>query len=197
MGFFDDVPQPPPIDAEEPSPRAFWERSDFVLGAPVAQALVVARSEKAVVGVSGLMAHPNGFELSLTYMLRHRDPTSRWAHPTRLREQPSPNDFLRFGLLYSDGTMMTNFDDGWYDEADPPQALMQPTGGSGTDQRWDDRYWVWPLPPPGPLTFVCEWPACGIAETRASIDATLIREAAAGAIQLWPDVSPTSRDWSP
>jgi hypothetical protein len=186
MGFFDDVPQPPPIDAEEPSPRAVWDRSVFVLGAPVAQALVLARSDKAVVGVSGLMAHPNGYEFTLTYMLRHRDPMSGWTHPTRLGDQRSPNGFLRFGLLYSDGTTMTNLDPGWYDDADP-KALLQPAGGSGNDQRWDERYWVWPLPQSGTMTFVCDWPTYGIAETRASIDAKLIREAAARAIQLWPE----------
>jgi hypothetical protein len=190
MGFFEHLPQSPAIDAEEPSPRAVWERSDLVLGAPVARALVLARSDKAVVGVSGLLAHPNGFELALTYMLQHRDPTASWPHPTQLHDQPSPEHFLRFGLLYSDGTKMTNLNPGWYDDADPPTALLQPAGGSGSDQRWDDRYWVWPLPPSGEMTFVCEWPAYGITETRVSMDAKLIREAAAGAIQLWPE--PTS-----
>jgi hypothetical protein len=48
-------------------------------------------------------------------------------------------------------------------------------------------YWVWPLPPPGPVTFVCEWPAHGIGESRADVDARLIREAAVRAVPLWPD----------
>ena len=44
-----------------------------------------------------------------------------------------------------------------------------------------------PLPPSGPLTFVCEWPAHGITESRASIEGDLIRVAAAEAVQLWPE----------
>ena len=28
------------------------------------------------------------------------------------------------------------------------------------------RWWVWPLPPDGPLEFICQWPVYGIGETR-------------------------------
>ena len=55
-------------------------------------------------------------------------------------------------------------------------------------------FWLWPLPPPGPLTFVVEWPALGIAETRAETDATAVVEAAASAAPLWPEESP-SGNW--
>jgi len=37
------------------------------------------------------------------------------------------------------------------------------------------------------LTFVCEWPAYGIPETRAAIDGQLILDAARHSIQIWPD----------
>jgi len=43
------------------------------------------------------------------------------------------------------------------------------------------------LPPPGPLAFVCEWPTRHIPETRAEIDASLVLEAAARAVAIWPD----------
>jgi hypothetical protein len=46
---------------------------------------------------------------------------------------------------------------------------------------------VWPLPPAGPLAFVCEWPGRGIAESRMEPDARLILEAAGRAVTLWPD----------
>jgi hypothetical protein len=49
------------------------------------------------------------------------------------------------------------------------------------------RWWAWPLPPAGPLEFVCEWPAIGVAETRAVIDAQLILDAAARSTRLWPE----------
>ena len=46
---------------------------------------------------------------------------------------------------------------------------------------------MWPLPPAGPLEFVCEWPAFGIAESRAGIDAQLILDAARRSVRLWPE----------
>jgi hypothetical protein len=38
----------------------------------------------------------------------------------------------------------------------------------------------------GDLTFVCEWQAMGVRESRATIDATLIRKSAEEAIDVWP-----------
>ena len=40
---------------------------------------------------------------------------------------------------------------------------------------------------PGPLEFVCEWPALGLPETRAGLDAKLTLDAAGRSIRLWPD----------
>ncbi len=50
--------------------------------------------------------------------------------------------------------------------------------------------WLWPLPPPGPLTFVCAWPAEGVEETHAQIDGAEILAASARAVELWPDDRP-------
>jgi hypothetical protein len=43
-----------------------------------------------------------------------------------------------------------------------------------------------PIPPPGQLAFVCEWPALQIPLTRATLDAEVIRDAARRAVVLWP-----------
>ena len=47
------------------------------------------------------------------------------------------------------------------------------------------RWWAWPLPPAGPMEFVCEWLALGIPESRAGLDAQLILDAAGRSIRLW------------
>ena len=65
--------------------------------------------------------------------------------------------------------------------------MLFPDGGGGGGRRYDMRYWVWPLPPPGPVAFVCEWPAFGIPESRAELDARLILDAAARAVESWPE----------
>jgi hypothetical protein len=37
------------------------------------------------------------------------------------------------------------------------------------------------------VSFVCEWAAAGIPETRASLDAQLIVDAAGHSVRLWPE----------
>jgi hypothetical protein len=46
---------------------------------------------------------------------------------------------------------------------------------------------VWPLPPAGPLEFICQWPVYGIGETRIGIDGQLILDAARQSVQLWSE----------
>jgi hypothetical protein len=64
-------------------------------------------------------------------------------------------------------------------------------GGGGGDRRFDMRFWLWPLPPPGPLAFVVEWPAEGVELTRRAIDVAELLEAATRAEELWPGGSPS------
>ena len=59
-------------------------------------------------------------------------------------------------------------------------------GETGRDRSWELSYWLWPLPPPGPLALVVEWPAAGIPLSRTEIDASQVIEAAAEAEELWP-----------
>jgi len=49
------------------------------------------------------------------------------------------------------------------------------------------RWWVWPLPPSGPLQFICQ---LGTAETRVSMDAQLILAASHQSVQVWPHATP-------
>jgi hypothetical protein len=51
-----------------------------------------------------------------------------------------------------------------------------------------------PLPPEGPLRFACAWPDELIEETTAELEAP-IREAAARAVELWPDERPVGDEW--
>jgi hypothetical protein len=67
--------------------------------------------------------------------------------------------------------------------------LLEEMGGSADERRIDLLYWVWRLPPPRPITFVCHWPALGIEDGRAQIDGQRIRDAASRSVDLWPDDS--------
>ena len=72
-------------------------------------------------------------------------------------------------------------------DGEPEGPVLVQHGGGGGGRRWDQDYWVWPLPPPGSLAFVCEWPAVGIPESRAETDAGQVLEAAQRSVVLWPE----------
>ena len=193
MGFFDQVPPPPPEEVEPPAPPPPpWAKPETVLGGAVAEGFVLARSADAVVAVSGLVGFPGGFLFTVTVVLRSEDRRGHLFQSAFDRgwpvgdESPGP-EFLRVGVQFADGAAVTNLGGAWPPPgAEPAGPLLQHDGGGGGGRRYDMSYWVWPLPPPGPLTFVCEWPSHGIGETRAEIDARLIHDAAARAVELWP-----------
>ena len=102
-----------------------------------------------------------------------------WRHPGHL---------LRLGLQFADGTIATNLGHhplSFADVTEPTGPVLLERGGGGGGRRYDQKYWVWPLPPAGSLTFVCAWPARNIPESRHEIDADRIREAAGRARYVW------------
>jgi hypothetical protein len=108
---------------------------------------------------------------------------------------PLPPEFLRFGLQFADGGVASNmarhpFVSG---ESEPVGPILLPGGGGGGGRHYDTRYWVWPLPPAGPLIFVCQWPALGIEESRAEIDAQLVLDAVRSR-QLWSERPQTAAE---
>jgi hypothetical protein len=98
-----------------------------------------------------------------------------------------PDELFRFGVQFADGSKATNLAEMHFRLGErPKRPVLQRGGGSSGEARADVAYWVWPLPPPGPLLFVCEWPAFGIPVTYHEIDSSLIRTAAAQTVPLWP-----------
>jgi hypothetical protein len=96
---------------------------------------------------------------------------------------------FRFGMQLADGSKVISDHGGRRpdDDAEPEGPILRPFLGGGGPRSHFSRWWAWPLPPAGPLEFVCEWPTFGIAETRADIDAQLILDAAQRSIRLWPE----------
>lgn len=71
-------------------------------------------------------------------------------------------------------------------EPDPRTDLvMDVRGSSGGMYATKQTYWVWPLPPGGPVTFVCEWPAFDIPETSTVLESAPLLEAASRAVLVW------------
>ena len=189
MGFFE--PPPPPPEPPEPSPQPAWiGPPDNVLGVAVPLELLVARSEDAVVVVRNVVAYPTGVNFVLDVRRRSAnmmdDPLGIHAG---FRGVPADRDTaLRFGVGLSDGSKATA--DGrppWPEGDDVRAPVLMSRGGGGGGTRWEMGYWLWPLPPDGPLAFVAEWPAEGIPETRTEMEAGLLREAAGRSETLWEE----------
>jgi hypothetical protein len=159
MSFFDSLPQPPPPEPAPHRPPA-WARPETVIPGSVAAGVLLIRTEDVAVAAASVRAYPNGFEFTVRVRLRSDDTAG-----------PDPDPF------------------GWHGQgAGPPEdMLLQENGGGGSSLSWDADFWVHPLPPDGPVTLVASWLAHGIAEVRAELDGTAIRQAARQAVILWPD----------
>jgi hypothetical protein len=145
------------------------------------------RSEQAAIAITGMSAYSNGFEIFVTALI----------HPGRPgfdAEKPEGGMLLnkpyQISLQFSDGRTVTS---GIQDsDSEPTGPILRPRGGSSTSHHQHSRWWAWPLPPSGPLEFVCHWPRLGTGEIRVGIDAQLILDAAGRSIRLWPEAEDLS-----
>jgi hypothetical protein len=98
---------------------------------------------------------------------------------------------VQISLQFSDGRKAIS--SRAHADSEPTGPIPQRGGGGGTSHSQLLRWWAWPLPPTGPLEFICQWPVYGIGETRVGLDAQLILDAARQSIQLWPEDDPNAR----
>lgn len=187
MSFFEPPPPPPKVERQ---PQPEWlGPPDNVLGVAVPLVVLLAKTDELAVVVAHPTAYPTGFEFRLQVRARaadhELDPFE--YHPHRRGGE----DAFRFGLQFADGRKATTVGRPLArpdEPPEPPRLIMR--GGSGGGTRWDHGYWVWGLPTPGPLAFVCSWPAKGLAETWVEVDAQPLLAAAARAEELWPGGEP-------
>jgi hypothetical protein len=180
--FFD---PPPPFEPEPPLPE--WNGPpDGVLPITLPIERVIARTDTAVVYLGALVAYPTGFEFDVFVVSDGSDPELDpfgFGHrETGRRTGEIQPGLLRLGFAYADGTKATNTGAyfHWHEGSGrPPDAPVMTGGhGGGGEGTWSTTLWVWPLPPPGALQFVCEWPAAGIPQTRVDLDAASLLAAA-------------------
>jgi len=194
MSFFDSIPQPsPPPPEPVRRPRPAWMQPDEVIPASVPGELILIRTGQVAVAISGIRVYPNGFEFTAHVRMHATDENEPgWHDPFNRhgrRGRQTPGDALRLGIMYADGRRgATTGGHRRPDHDDDPERLVLEHGSSGgTARRWDGNFWVHPLPPDGPVTFVASWPEYGAAEIRAELDGTAIRAAAPRAVTLWPE----------
>ncbi len=125
--------------------------------------------------VTGLSAFSAGIEIFVTARIRPSAGHPEEHLPGGPRDLAASRRSFRFGLQFADH------------DAEPAGPVLYPFAGGGGPHSFISRWRTWPLPPAGPLEFVCGWPAFGIAESRAGIDPQLILDAARRSIQPWPE----------
>ena len=200
MSFFESLPEPPPQPAPQRQPPWFGPpTNELGVGVPVRITLV--RTQSLALGVGDVVAYTTGFMLRLALRVRpggDEDPRTAFMqlHP---RPGTPSEEILRFGVEFSDGRRAAGFGPGRPPPVGdaPPISLMRRGGGGGGDGAFDTSYWVFPLPPPGPLTLAAEWPARGITLVTQQIDGTAIAEAGVLSEVLWEDDRPFGGDGPP
>jgi hypothetical protein len=178
--------------------KSAWPYENVLPGmAPVAA--ILARTSETVVAVTGIRAYPAGFGFTLNLRLLNLHPRERrgfWPFDELLhRRGRARDDALRLTIEFADGRSVSNLDAPAVDAdgSDPDRPMLSSGPGTGMAVSgsfrdrwiWDMDYRVRPLPPPGPLAFVCAWPERGIPSSRLEVDGAAIRQAADAAMTLW------------
>jgi hypothetical protein len=158
-----------------------------MIGGYVTGPVLIARSEQVVLAARQVLAFPAGIEVEVEAHGRGTRPGQ--APP------PDPRDLtghppLRFRVQFGDGREAAQDDEAGLRTGLGPMLIV---GGSevssgGPDDREDVRLtlWIWPLPPPGPVTVTCSWPGRGLHDAGLVLDAAAIRAAASKARPFWP-----------
>jgi hypothetical protein len=193
------APETAPSEIAMPEPKAWQGPPLRVVPGLLADRVLLAHTDRVAIAVGSLAAYPTGFTFAVETFPRRFEPGD-WAgldafgpaHAGRSAGGGQlPPELFRFGVEFADGRRATSLDVFAFPEEDPDgpphQPVLRPRGGGGGGGRWTQESWVWPLPPAGPLAFVCEWPALDIPLTRGEIDGDLLRDAASRALTLWDD----------
>jgi hypothetical protein len=182
------------VDALTPEEFEQWQRlrepPDNEVPEPVPSAALLARTDDVAVALTSVAACSTGFSFEVAVRMRHTpdpfDDPFGWAV-----RGPGSDGHLLVGVEFADGRRASVLDGfGW-----PPRpgrsggeddVVLTPTSGNGGGRSFDQRWWVSPLPPDGPLRVVVRWDARGLQEAVSELDGSAVAAAGRRAVQLWP-----------
>jgi hypothetical protein len=148
--------------------------------------VALVKTERAAVWVSDALVYLSGLSFCLNVQWRGPEPPRREPLFAGIHDAQ-----CHFGVELSDGRRIESAQRSWRPiEIRPDHPVLRPRGGGSGGLHHRADLWLWPLPPPGPLTFVFAWPAEGVREVTATVDTAPIIAASARAYVLWPDDRP-------
>ena len=187
MSFFDDfpVPKPKPVRPQKHQP---WQGPEpGWIGGWVPWRVMLVRTPDMYAALREFEAYPTGLLFSLVSMFKP-EPSESGSPMDQMRRHVmwlSGGGGPRFGVEFADGRKVAaGFPTGW-SEKEPDRPVLMQHGGGGGGTVWRQGFWLWPLPPPGPLTWVVSWEDRGISEQSVVSDASELARAAAEAEWLW------------
>lgn len=150
--------------------------------------LVVMRNPDVHAVLTEVYAFPTGVLFTLAVRVR----------PSALPQRSGPfdpppmmsigtSDGPLFGMAFADGRKAAFHRPVPPPDVGPDWPVLTMCGGAGGGGVDEMAVWLWPLPPEGPLTIVAAWPALGVSETEATLDAADLISAATRAEALWPE----------
>jgi hypothetical protein len=153
-------PELPEPEIEYRRPASIEPPADVVPGI-VPVELLLARTDTHAVLVTDLRTYPTGLEFVLTVRPRPGQPHQRRHDPDWDHHHFAFHD-LRLELRFADGRTLSNDPRRWprsFETEEPDPPFLYYHGAGGSERGWRSRHWLWGLPPPGPLAFMCQWPA--------------------------------------
>ncbi|MDO9409810.1 hypothetical protein [Patulibacter sp.] len=193
MGFFPTEPPEPRTEEHDEAWQAYARFEGHTVPGAVPEPIVVAATPLVTV-IATLTVSEDALGVTW-HTIARRVPTGPAADQLALREVardgPLPDEFLRLGVAYADGRSATNLpweddDEVDDDERDPDRLSWRMRGGSGTPTVSTSAVVVSPGPDDGPVTLVCEWPALGVGEHRATVPPDVLDRARLLAISVEP-----------
>lgn len=154
---------------------------------------MVLRNDRAAVEVEFLRVYPNGFTIHLLALpdphedqMRNLRALGAGGGPEYVNRQP------RVGVRFADGRTAGREAD-WHGlpilakDADgmPTEPIVRMVGGGGGSGGYHFSFWVYPLPPEGPVEIYLALPAIADGEAKVTVDGDAVRTAAQRARVIW------------
>ncbi|MEU7899402.1 hypothetical protein AB0B45_41950 [Nonomuraea sp. NPDC049152] len=178
------------------------------MGTVMVSGLVLARNPNVAITLPTIKAFRTGCLTNVDIVMRRHTLSPDDFQALQLSVYPHmitgvsagriPDNLLRFGVRFADGTKATTvgqrFDRTQLPQDPPPgPRLTWQLGGVSIRSGDEDAsvitigLWLWPLPPQESFELGVEWPVGGIELSIVNLDGAAIMSAAQQSVPYWPD----------